>query len=65
VVIADGSPEEVLGGGRHFSTEVARITHGAALLPEEGARLLGGDDPLNARESGGREASAPRSEVAP
>ena len=40
VVIADGPPEEVLGGGRHFSTEVARVTNGAALLPEEGARLL-------------------------
>jgi energy-coupling factor transport system ATP-binding protein len=41
VVIADGAPKEVLGGGRHFSTEVARVTNGAALLPEEGARLLG------------------------
>jgi energy-coupling factor transport system ATP-binding protein len=41
VVIADGPPEEVLGGGRHFSTEVARVTNGAALLPKEGARLLG------------------------
>ena len=41
VVIADGPPEEVLGGGRHFSTEVARVTNGAALLPEEGAELLG------------------------
>ena len=40
VVIADGPPREVLGGGRHFSTEVARVTHGAALLPEEGAALL-------------------------
>jgi energy-coupling factor transporter ATP-binding protein EcfA2 len=40
VVIADGPPEEVLGGGRHFSTEVARVTNGAALLPEEGARIL-------------------------
>ena len=40
VVIADGPPEEVLGGGRHFSTEVARVTHGAALLPEEGAKML-------------------------
>ena len=42
VVIADGPPEEVLGGGRHFSTEVARVTNGAALLPEEGAEILGG-----------------------
>ena len=40
VVIADGPPEEVLGGGRHFSTEVARVTNGAALLPEEGAAIL-------------------------
>jgi energy-coupling factor transport system ATP-binding protein len=40
VVIADGPPAEVLGGGRHFSTQVARITDGAALLPEEGAELL-------------------------
>ncbi|MEA2407383.1 MAG: energy-coupling factor transport system ATP-binding protein [Thermoleophilaceae bacterium] len=40
VVIADGPPSDVLGGGRHFSTEVARVTHGAALLPDEGARLL-------------------------
>ena len=40
VVIADGPPEEVLGGGRHFSTEVARVTNGAALLPEKGAQVL-------------------------
>ena len=40
VVIADGPPQEVLGGGRHFSTEVARVTNGAALLPEEGASVL-------------------------
>jgi energy-coupling factor transport system ATP-binding protein len=39
-VIGDGSPAEVLAGGRHFSTEVARVTGGAALLPEEAARLL-------------------------
>jgi energy-coupling factor transport system ATP-binding protein len=49
VVIADGPPEEVLGGGRHFSTEVARVTNGAALLPEEGARVLSEGDPLGAR----------------
>jgi energy-coupling factor transport system ATP-binding protein len=48
VVIADGAPKEVLGGGRHFSTEVARVTNGAALLPEEGARLLGESAPLSA-----------------
>ena len=41
VVIADGPPDEVLGGGRHFSTEVARVTNGAALLAEDGAALLG------------------------
>jgi energy-coupling factor transport system ATP-binding protein len=40
-VIGDGPPADVLGGGRHFSTEVARVTDGAALLPDEGARLLG------------------------
>jgi energy-coupling factor transporter ATP-binding protein EcfA2 len=41
VVIADGPPGEVLGGGWHFSTEVARALDGAALTPEEGARALG------------------------
>jgi energy-coupling factor transport system ATP-binding protein len=40
VVIGDGPPAEVLGGGRHFSTEVARVTGGAALLPDEGAQML-------------------------
>ena len=40
VVIADASPGEVLGGGWHFSTDVARITDGSALTPEEGAGLL-------------------------
>jgi energy-coupling factor transport system ATP-binding protein len=40
VVIADGPTSDVLGGGRHFSTEVARVTGGAALLPEAGAALL-------------------------
>jgi energy-coupling factor transporter ATP-binding protein EcfA2 len=40
VVIGDGPPSDVLGGGRHFSTEVARVTGGAALLPEAGAGLL-------------------------
>jgi energy-coupling factor transport system ATP-binding protein len=40
VVIADGPPREVLAGGRHFSTEVARVTNGAALLPEDGAAAL-------------------------
>jgi energy-coupling factor transporter ATP-binding protein EcfA2 len=41
VVIADGPPGQVLGGGRHFSTEVARVTNGAALLPAQGAQFLG------------------------
>src|SRR4051794_14646871 len=40
VVIADGSLEEVLAGGWHFATEVARVLEGAALTPEDGARLL-------------------------
>jgi energy-coupling factor transport system ATP-binding protein len=40
VAIGDGPPGELLGGGRHFSTEVARATGGEVLLPEEGARLL-------------------------
>jgi energy-coupling factor transport system ATP-binding protein len=39
-VIADGTPGEVLGGGWHFSTDVARATDGAALLPDDGAGLL-------------------------
>ncbi len=39
-VIADGTPGEVLGGGWHFSTDVARATDGAALLPADGAALL-------------------------
>jgi energy-coupling factor transport system ATP-binding protein len=39
-VIGDGPPSEVLAGGRHFSTEVARATGGAALLPEPAARLI-------------------------
>ena len=43
VVIADGPPAELLGGGRHFSTEVARVTDGAALTPEQGAAALAFD----------------------
>ena len=41
-VIADGSAASVLAGGRHFSTDVARILDGAggALTPEAGAELL-------------------------
>ena len=45
VVIGDGRPAEVLGGGRHFSTEVARVTGGAALLPKEAARVLAAAPP--------------------
>jgi energy-coupling factor transporter ATP-binding protein EcfA2 len=52
VVIADGLPEEVLGGGRHFSTEVARVTNGAALLPEDGAALIRSAAPAIARVEG-------------
>src|SRR5207248_10453324 len=42
VVIADGPPREVLAGGWHFATEVARILGGAggALTPEQGAPVL-------------------------
>jgi energy-coupling factor transporter ATP-binding protein EcfA2 len=42
VVIADGSPAELLAGGWHFSTEVARTLGGAggALMPEQGAKLI-------------------------
>ncbi len=41
-VIADGPPAEVLAGGWHFSTDVARALGGAggALTPAQGARLL-------------------------
>jgi energy-coupling factor transport system ATP-binding protein len=44
-VIADGPAAEVLAGGWHFATEVARVLGGAggALTPEEGARLLEGE----------------------
>jgi len=42
-VIADGSAPELLAGGWYFATETARILGGAggALLPEQGAELLG------------------------
>lgn len=40
VVIADGPPLEVLGGGWHFSTDVARTLDGVALTPERGAAML-------------------------
>lgn len=39
-VIADGEVHDVLAGGWYFATEVARLTGGAALLPDEGAALL-------------------------
>jgi energy-coupling factor transport system ATP-binding protein len=43
VVIADGPPAELLVGGWHFSTEVARALDGAggALVAEQGAELIG------------------------
>jgi len=43
IVIGDGPPAELLVGGWHFSTEVARALDGAggALLPEQGAQLIG------------------------
>ncbi|HEX6738038.1 MAG TPA: ATP-binding cassette domain-containing protein, partial [Vicinamibacteria bacterium] len=40
VVIADGSPHDVLAGGWYFSTDVARSLDGAALTPEGGAAAL-------------------------
>jgi energy-coupling factor transport system ATP-binding protein len=45
-VIGDGPPFEVLGGGRHFSTECARVTGGGALLPEAAAELLARKEPV-------------------
>jgi energy-coupling factor transport system ATP-binding protein len=39
-VIADGPAVDVLAGGRHFTTDVARVLDGAALTPDEGAALL-------------------------
>ena len=41
-LIADGSAEEVLAGGWHYSTETARVLDGAggALTPEQGGRVL-------------------------
>jgi len=42
VVIADGAPADVLAGGWHFSTEIARALDGAtdALTPEQGAAVI-------------------------
>ena len=41
-LIADGTAEEVLVGGWHYSTETARVLDGAgrALTPEQGGRVL-------------------------
>jgi ABC-type sulfate/molybdate transport systems ATPase subunit len=76
-VIGDGPPVEVLGGGRHFSTEVARVTGGAALLPDEAARILAtgrspeteaavdGVRPVEAGVDAPREEQATAGEVAP
>jgi energy-coupling factor transport system ATP-binding protein len=63
VVIADGPPDEVLGGGRHFSTEVARVTNGAALLPAEGAAVLHGEGPFNARLGKGHAKAEPETKA--
>lgn len=43
-VIADAPARELLGGGWHFATDVARLMPGTgAITPIEGARLLGGE----------------------
>ena len=41
-LIADGTAQEVLAGGWHYSTETARVLDGAggALTPEQGGRVL-------------------------
>jgi energy-coupling factor transport system ATP-binding protein len=69
VVIADGPPHEVLGGGRHFSTEVARVTNGAALLPDEAAEILPVALPLDAERDATdrtpRDSADSRAEAAP
>ena len=41
-LLADGDPAEVLAGGWHFATEVARILDGAAVTPDAGLALLSG-----------------------
>jgi energy-coupling factor transport system ATP-binding protein len=41
-VVADGTADEVLSGGWHFSTEVARILDGRAVRVEDGISLLAG-----------------------
>ena len=42
VVIADGPAAEILSGGWHFATEVARVLGGAggALTPDQGLPLI-------------------------
>jgi energy-coupling factor transporter ATP-binding protein EcfA2 len=39
-VVADGPPEELLGGGWYFSTEVARALGGSAITPEQAIAAL-------------------------
>ncbi len=39
-LLADGATAELLAGGWYFATETARITGGAAVTPEAGARLI-------------------------
>ena len=39
-VVADGAVEEILSGGWHFSTEVARVLDGRAVRAEDGISLL-------------------------
>jgi energy-coupling factor transporter ATP-binding protein EcfA2 len=39
-IVAEGTPEELLGGGWYFATETARITGGRAVTPEAGAALI-------------------------
>ena len=47
MVIADGSPGEILAGGTYFATETARILGGAggALAPDDGIALVTADKP--------------------
>ena len=50
-VVADGATDEVLSGGRYFTTEVARVLGPDArvVLPEDGAALLGSPRPAPQR----------------
>ncbi len=50
-MIADAGPREVLGGGWYFATEIARITGGAAVTPEQGAELLRASTPAPVGEA--------------